>query len=117
MALPSMPPFVCAEPIEYCLIRGLLQVNVKRGVNFQSAFMHLVGSILIFQIAPDLFHEVRRQRVGIMLQTQSNRLASGVGGLRGRDLSILQHCVDDQIPALQRALWMVDRGVDAWSFG
>jgi hypothetical protein len=29
--------------------------------------MHLIGAVLIFEIAPDLFDEIRRQRIGVVL--------------------------------------------------
>ncbi len=58
MPLPSMPPFISCHAVEHSLIRGLLHIHIEGGVNLQAAFMNLVGSVLVLEVAANLFHKI-----------------------------------------------------------
>ena len=117
MTLPSVAALVGGQTVEHGLIRSLLQVDIERRVNLQAAFVDLIGSVFIFQIASNFLDEIRCERIGIVLQMQVQRGRARVGGLRCGDLSIFEHGVDHQIAALQRAVGMVDRRIDSRPFG
>ena len=78
MVFPSVTALVGGQAVEHSLIRSLLHVNIERGIDFQSAFVHLIGAVLVLQIAPDFFDEIRRQRIGIVREMQGQRLGAGV---------------------------------------
>ncbi len=96
-AVPAMPPFVGGEAIQQRLARGFLQIHIERGVNAKSAFVHLVAAILRFQVTPDFFHVVRRQRIRIFLQVKHDRLALGIRSLSRGDLAVLEHGIEHKV--------------------
>ena len=61
-SFPAMAAFVGSETIENRVIGGLLQVHIEDGIDAKSAFVHLVGAILVFQIAADFLHKIGSQR-------------------------------------------------------
>ena len=73
--------------------------------------MHLVAAVLVLQIAPDLFDEIRGERIRIVLQVQANGLGLGFRRLLRSDLAVFKHCVEYQIPAFNRSVQVVDRRV------
>ena len=117
MPLPSVPPLVGRQPVQHGAGRRLLQFHVERGVDPQSALVHLVGPVLFLQIAPRLLHKVRRHVVGIGLQMKIQRPALGLLRLLRGDAAVLHHVVDDQIAAAQSLLRIVDRRVGARPLG
>ena len=48
---------------------------------------------------------------------QDQRGLAGFGGLRGSDLAVFEHGIDDEIAALRGAVGMIDRRVDRGTFG
>ena len=70
--------------------------------------MHLVGPVFVFEIPADLFHKIRRERIGIMRKIQPQRLIARFRGLRCSNLSVFKHGIDDQIAPVQRPVGMID---------
>ena len=107
MVFPAMAALVSGQAVEHRLVRGLLQIHVERGVNPQPALVDLVAAVLAFQVAADLFHKIRSQRIRIMLQDlESSGCSCASVACWRRDLSVFQHGVDHQIAALQSAVGM-----------
>jgi len=116
-AVPAMPPFVGGEAVEQRLARGLLHIHVERCVHTKSAFVNLIAAILRFQVAPDFFHIVRRQRIRIFLQVEHDRLALCIRGLRGGDLAIFKHGIEHEVAPPEGAFRVADRRVILRSLG
>ena len=57
LALPAVPPLISGHAIEHGLTRGLLQVEVERGVNPQSPLVNLVAAVFVLEIAANVFHK------------------------------------------------------------
>src|SRR5581483_3765499 len=72
------------------------------------ALMDFIAAIFRFQVTSDLLNEIRRERIGIFLQVQLNRLAFQQRGLLSRNLSVFHHRVDHQIAASQRPIGMIN---------
>src|SRR5580700_9425432 len=79
--------------------------------------MHLVTAVFVLQVSPDFLHEVRSQRIWIVLQVQLDWLCLSVGRLLGRDLSILEHRIYNKVAALESTIRMQDRRIVARRFG
>ena len=117
VALPSMAPLVSGETVAHGLLGGPLHLQVQRRVNPQPSFMHLLRSVLLLQILADFFHEIWGDVVGFALNVKPQRRILGALSFCRGDLAIFQHVVDHQVPATQRALWIVDRGICVRGFG
>ena len=63
MTLPAVAALVGGQAVEHGLIRGLLHVDVERGVDLQAAFVDLVGAVLAFEIAANFFDEIWSERI------------------------------------------------------
>src|ERR1035438_4437757 len=72
---------VSSQAIEDCQVGGLLQVDIQRSVDFQTAFVNLVGAILSFQVAANFFDEIRGERIGIVREAKHHWRRARVGGL------------------------------------
>ncbi len=106
-----MPALIGGRAVEHGLVGRALQVEIERRVDAQARAMHLVDAILALQLPPHLLHKVRRLVVGRRLQVQPQRRCLGGIGLLLRDLVVVQHLLDDQVAALQRALGIAHRRV------
>src|SRR6266404_8399872 len=74
---PAVPTFVVGQSVQDCSVGCLLQVHVKSCVDPQSRFMNLLRAVLPLEVPPDLFDEVWRQRVWIVMYLQSYRSIPG----------------------------------------
>jgi hypothetical protein len=117
VAFPAVAAFIRSETVEHSLIRGLLQIHVERGIDFQSALVDLIGSVFVFQVAANLFDKIRRERIGVVGQMQYERSGARVGGLRGGDLAVFQHGIDYQSPSPQGAVRIPDRRIHGRALG
>src|SRR5215469_5586956 len=70
MSSPSMAPFVGSEAVEERLVGGALQVHIEAGIDAQPALVHLIGTVLAFQVTANFFDKIRGQRIGIMRNIQ-----------------------------------------------
>ena len=109
--LPPMAAFISGQPIQHRLVCRPLQIQVKRCINLQSTFMHLIAAVSSFQISPDFFDIRRSQRSRIMRHMQLNRLIACLRCFLGSDLPILQHGINHQVAPFQRSIWMCNRRV------
>ena len=55
LALPSVAPLVGGKPVANGLVRGLLQIEIERGVDAEAGLMHLLGAEALFKLAAHLF--------------------------------------------------------------
>src|SRR5258708_36937613 len=108
MRLPSMSPLVRRQPIQHSLIRSPLCLDVERCVNFQSAFMNLVSSVLTLEVAPNLLDNIGRERIGVMRKMEYERGEARIGRLCRCNLSVFEHGIDNQVAPPERAVGMVD---------
>src|SRR5437588_6286755 len=101
MSSPAVPTFVVGQSVQDCSVSSLLQVHVKGCVNSQSRFMHLLGAVLPFEVSPDLFDKIWRQRVWIVMYLQFYRGILGCQPLRPADSPVQYHCFNDKIASSQ----------------
>ncbi len=116
MTLPVAPPLERCQAVQHRLRRSLLQVEVERRINSQAAFVHLVRTIFLFQIAAYFFDKIWRRRV-FRLNTQAQRRGFRAAGLFCGDLAVFKHVVDHQIAALECAIRISDRRIEHRSLG
>src|SRR5579872_3782300 len=117
MTEPPVATLVSCKAVEKRMARCALQVHVQGCIHTQPAFMNLVSTVLAFKVATNLLNKIRRQRVWIALQLQLDRLIPSVVRLGCRDLPILEHRIDHEVPSLKRPVRMVNGRVLPWRFG
>ena len=110
-ALPSVPALVVRGAVQHGLLRGMLQVQVERGVHAQTGAVDLIAAVLTLQLPPHLFHKVGGLRVSRRFDVQPQRGELGRSRLGCRDLVVGDHLVQHQVAALQRALRKTHRRV------
>ena len=115
MSLPSVAMLICGKPVEDCALRRPLIVKIQRGVNPQAAFMDFVGSVLGFEVAPNLFDKIWGHKIRSALKVQTNRRGLRDRSLFGGDLSILEQRVNHHVAAMQGALRIPNWGIDRWA--
>src|SRR5438067_5823027 len=114
MSSPAVPTFVFGQSVQNCSVGRLLQVHVKSCVNSQSRFMNLLGAVLPLEVPPDLFDEIWRQRVWIVMYLQSYRGILGCRTLCFADSPIRYHCFNDKIASSQGSFRIPDWRVVIW---
>ncbi len=112
-----MPALIGRQPVVYGLLSGALHLQVQRRVHPQSAFVNLVGTVLLFQILPNLFHKIGSDVVVVALNVHHQGRVLRALGFLGGDLAVLEHGVDHQIAPAQRPLRIVDRRIRVGRLG
>src|SRR5215467_12287445 len=115
MTFPSMTALIGCETVQHRLIGSSLQVHVERCMHPQATLVNLVTPVLVLKVTPNLFHEVRRQGVRIMLKPQLDWLTARLDRLLGCNLAVFQHAVDYQITAPNGPIGVIDRRIKTWS--
>ncbi len=111
LAAPAMAALVRGEAVEQGLTSGLLQFHIERGVNAQTALMDLIATVLAFQIAADFLHEMRCERIRVLLHAEHDRLPLCLVGLRGCNLAVLEHGIEHEVATLEGSVRVIDRRI------
>ena len=109
MALPAAAAFPGSETIENRPIRRVLQVQIERGVNLQAGGVNFFSAEAPLQLAAHLFHEPRSDGIRRSLQMQPQWRRARSLRLRRRDLAVLKHGVDDDVPPAERPVGVQQR--------
>src|SRR6202011_4684156 len=88
MTFPPVTSFVGSQAVQNRLVGGSLEIYIERGVYLETAFVNLVGSVLVLKVAANFLHKIWSQRIRIVRQTQHQRSGARVRRLRGRDLTV-----------------------------
>src|SRR5579884_1029578 len=108
---------VGGESVQHSAIGGLLVSEIERCIYAQSALVYLFAPVFRFEISPDFFHKIWRNRARSILDVQTNG-----GTLRFRrfgsgDLSVFQQSIDHHVATMKRALRIAQRRIDVRPFG
>jgi len=104
LAAPSVAALVGGYAVSHGTIGDLLQVEIKRGVDTQPVFMHLLRAEVFFEFAANFFLEPRGHRAYGLRDMQSQRGRPGLPGLRVGDGAVGLHFTEHQVAASQRSL-------------
>ena len=106
-----MTALVGRQAVAHRLLRGVLHLQIQSGVDAQAGFVDFSAPYFFSRYCANLLDEVRSDVVGLGLQLEDQRRALGALGFGRGDLAVLQHVVDHQVAAAQRALRIVDRRI------
>src|SRR5271155_1682888 len=105
---PTVAAFVVGQSTQECVVGRLLQVQVKSCVNSESRFMNLLCTVLFFQVLSDLFDEVWRQPVWIIVYAQSYGCIPGCRTVGFADSAVRDHFLNDEITSSESSFWIPD---------
>ena len=117
LALPAMPALIGGESIGEGFVGGLLQIEIERGVDAKSGFVHLLGAESLFKFAAHFFLEPGRYRHLRLTDVKPKWRTASLISLLMRDHAVRLHLAEDKIAAAQSLLRINQRRVGGWSFG
>src|SRR5947209_408262 len=104
------------QATQHTLSCGILQLDIKRSIDAQTTFMYSTSSVFLFQITPYFLDEIRGDGIFCRLDIEDYGRGLGAIGHLGSDLAVFKHVIDHDITALQGALRIGNRRVEARSF-
>ena len=88
VSLPAMAALIGRQTIQHSLVCGLLQLDVKRGIDAQTTFMYFITSIFLFQITPHFLDEIGGDGIFCRLDVQDD--GRGFGAIGDRFASVIR---------------------------
>ncbi len=99
------------EPVDHGLARQHLQFGIERGAHRQAALVKLLLAVIVVEIAPHFFGEIfggEDMRAG-RPHRDVERLFLRLLAVRGGDVAVLDHAVDDVVAARDRLVVAAER--------
>ena len=113
VAPPALAAVVGAQAVAHGLLGGVLEGHVQRGVDPQAAGEDLLVGVALLQVLPDVFQEIAREVAVEILGDDGDGLPGGVLVVPLGDVAVLEHLLEDDVPAGERVVGVVDGRVAA----